>query len=112
MSNGYFCVGKYQISHLCLESYPCQHFVIGYPGIEKPIRIKGHEIYQLLKDDGCSSSHFDQYSTFLEALNSDIPTEKKEEMLNYIDSTFKPTIPCDINSSHKRLEKLKSKLLL
>jgi hypothetical protein len=110
----YHNVGKYKISNLCLESYPCQHFVYTDDG-EPPTRMRGDEIYYMLKKDGLSSSHFDKYFSHAECKYSittnRIPTvqelmemledwseqRKKEKELNNLKT----------NSASKRLEKLR-----
>ncbi len=59
--NSYYQVGEYQISHLCLQSMPCQHHVI-ING--KKSTLSGVTIYNMLKKDGLTHQHFNEYSNY------------------------------------------------
>lgn len=59
--NSYYQIGEYQISHLCLESMPCQHHVI-INGIKSTL--SGVTIYNMLKKDGLTHQHFNEYSNY------------------------------------------------
>lgn len=59
--NSYYQVGEYQISHLCLQSIPCNHYVI-ING--KKSTLSGVTIYNMLKKDGLSHQHFNEYSNY------------------------------------------------
>jgi hypothetical protein len=53
-------IGKYNISTMCLETFPCQHFVENTETGET-YRINGGEIFKMLRDDGLSDNHFNMY---------------------------------------------------
>ena len=59
----YFKVGKYYISHVCYESFPCQHHVVEEGYIE-PSMMSGLEIYEKLADEGEMHEHYDSYKSY------------------------------------------------
>lgn len=71
MEEGYRKIGKYEISDMCLESYPCQHYI----RLEnKTARLmSGADIYCLFKSEGLSDPHINQYAEFVR--QRDFPTE-------------------------------------
>ncbi len=62
--NSYRTVGKYQISNMCLQSYPCQHSII-HTETGETKQMYGSAIYTLLKEDGMSDAHFDRYAEYI-----------------------------------------------
>jgi hypothetical protein len=72
--NAYRTVGKYKISDLCLQSYPCQHYVTNTE-TGKSGRLFGDEIYCMLRDDGISDEHFDKYAEFIRKRDNPTPEE-------------------------------------
>ncbi len=52
-------VGKYKISGLCLESYPCQHYI--WTSDTKCELLYGTKILNLLEKEGISDEHFNKY---------------------------------------------------
>ncbi len=59
--DGYYKTGNYNISELCLETYPCKHYVMDCDGGNCRL-LKGDEIYRLLKKDGIQNDpHFKMY---------------------------------------------------
>jgi hypothetical protein len=62
--NSYRTVGKYQISNMCLQSYPCQHSIINTETGETK-KMYGSAIYTLLKEDKLSDAHFDEYAEYI-----------------------------------------------
>jgi esterase/lipase superfamily enzyme len=59
----YFKVGKYYISNICYESYPCQHHVIE-EGYLQPFNYSGLEIYKMLEEEGKTHEHFNSYKNY------------------------------------------------
>lgn len=59
-----YTVGKYEISSICLQTYPCKHRVTNTETNETRM-YSGDKIYTLLKNDGLSHKHFDQYAEFI-----------------------------------------------
>jgi hypothetical protein len=58
-----FIIGEYEISDLCIQLYPCQHYV-KHIKTGKTYRLYGDHICKLLKKDGLSHSHFDNYNNY------------------------------------------------
>jgi hypothetical protein len=61
----YYTVGIYRISCLCQQSYPCKHYVIKN-NYDNGSTMLGHDIYKMLKKEGLSHSHFDEYKKLVE----------------------------------------------
>lgn len=57
-------VGKYMISDICFETYPCQHYVTNINTGESS-RISGATIFCMLRDDKLSHPHFDKYREYI-----------------------------------------------
>ena len=68
-------IGKYEISDICLQSYPCQHYVKNIETGTAQLMF-GDNIYSMLKNDGLTYPHFDCYVEFIR--KRDNPT--KEEL--------------------------------
>ncbi len=56
--------GKYRISNICLQSYPCQHYVIDKESGEER-RLFGTDVLRLLDKENIQSSHFEIYRNML-----------------------------------------------
>ena len=66
-----YIVGNYKISHMCIESDPCQHDITDLrTGVEE--RLDGRTIFKLLKMDGQSDPHFKEYVEEKKPANIDI----------------------------------------
>ena len=53
---------KYEISQMCLQSYPCQHDVRDMEtGVTQTM--SGDTIYKMLKKEGLTDPHFEMYSS-------------------------------------------------
>lgn len=63
--NRTFEIGKYKVSEICLQTYPCKHYVEDTSTGHKCI-IFGHKFYTMLENDGLSHEHFDRYKEFIE----------------------------------------------
>ena len=63
--NRTFEIGKYKVSEICLETYPCQHYVEDTSTGHK-FRIFGHNFYTMLENEGLSHEHFNRYKEFIE----------------------------------------------
>ena len=66
--NTYYTVGKYKISHVCYQTYPCKH------NVEHIGLISGDKIHCMLKEEGLSHPHFD-YAEFIR--KRDYPTDEE-----------------------------------
>lgn len=57
----YWQIGDYKVSEMCMQSYPCQHTIVN---IQSNIHftLDGASFYRLLKKDGLSHPHFDEYA--------------------------------------------------
>lgn len=66
-------VGTIEISNMCLQSYPCKHFILFNNGEEKIM--SGDKIFTLLKENQLSDEHFCCYEEFIR--KRDFPTFKE-----------------------------------
>lgn len=74
----YYTIGKYKISHMCFLTHPCKHYVENTYTYEITLMC-GDEIYYMLKEEGLSNPHFNDYEEYVR--KRDNPTiEEKEEM--------------------------------
>ena len=109
-SNTFWCIGSHQISTLCLESYPCQHGTAS--GLET-----GDRIYQMLKSEGLSHPHFDQYEEHIRRREHPTEEEIVEMRLNrqrlaeseerYIKETAEIERVTNLFKASTRLERLR-----
>lgn len=86
--NGYDRVGKYYISKLCMETYPCQHFVYNqHPEIDPNVYccIDGVTICKMLKKNKLSHSHFNEYKYNIDCLNPFDDTNYDELFYRHLD---------------------------
>ena len=56
-------IGAYQVSVVCLQTYPCKHYVHFKNGGSK--LMLASDIYRMLQTDGISDKHFDEYAEFV-----------------------------------------------
>ena len=72
-------IGKYKISNICYETYPCQH-VVKYMDGTTELMCSG-DIYRLFKMEGLSDPHIDRYAEFVR--KQDFPTaEEKQQRID------------------------------
>lgn len=71
--NSFRQIGKYQISNLCLETYPCKHYMKLNNGDAK--LMSGGNIYRLFKSEGLSDPHIDKYAEWVR--QQDFPSPKE-----------------------------------
>lgn len=69
-------VGKYQMSNMCLQSYPCKH-IIKFETGEKTL-MSGDKIYRLFKSEGLSDNHIDVYAEWVRQNDFSNPEENKK----------------------------------
>jgi hypothetical protein len=69
--NQTFEIGKYKVSEMCLQSFPCQHHVEDTLNENKFI-IRGDKFYTMLENDGLSYEHFDRYKKFIEKCKNNV----------------------------------------
>ena len=63
MLNSFKKVGNYEISDICLESYPCKH-IIQFEDGRRQI-MSGDDIYRLFQMEGLTDPHIDKYAEFV-----------------------------------------------
>ena len=61
--NGFKKIGNYELSTICLKSYPCQHVVKLKNGDTRLMR--SDNIYRLFKSEGLSDPHIDMYAEWV-----------------------------------------------
>lgn len=66
-------VGNYELSTLCMESYPCQHYVKFKNGNTR--LFTSDIIYRIFKSEGLSDPHIDKYAEFVR--QHDFPTPEE-----------------------------------
>jgi hypothetical protein len=69
-------VGKYEISTICLQSYPCKHYIRFENG--ETMMMSGAKIYGLLNAEGLSDKHFDCYAEYIRRRDFPTPEEIKQ----------------------------------
>jgi hypothetical protein len=80
--NGFRKIGNYEISQICLQSYPCQHSIKFENGENK--RMYADNIYRLFKSEGLSDPHIDSYAEFVRQCDFPTPEEiqkRKDDQL-------------------------------
>lgn len=71
-------IGNFEISNICLLSYPCKHHVEDTrTGLTQ--LMNGPDIYNLIKQHGLTYDHFDRYSDIGDPKISFLPTCGKNE---------------------------------
>jgi len=70
-------VGKYEISDLCLLTYPCQHFVTNTETGEAS-RMSGDKIFCMLRDEKLSHPHFAPFAECVIKRDNPTPEEIAE----------------------------------
>ena len=112
----YTIIGNFEISDLCLQTYPCKHNVKNRITCESSL-MYGDEIFILLKNIGKSHKHFDDYAEFIR--KRDHPTlEEISEKEALIKTLYREQKERKIEKQEKitnqykassRLERLKAK---
>ena len=74
--NRFRTVGKYKISNICLQTYPCKHYITFENGETE--MMSGDEIYRLFKSEGLYDKHIDSYAEFVRQRDFPTPEEIKE----------------------------------
>jgi hypothetical protein len=70
-----FFVGDYEITNLCLKTYPCQHSV--RKNKNRWELLSGENIYIRLKTNGLKHEHFDKYEEFIRKRDDPVEQEKR-----------------------------------
>lgn len=73
--DGHRIVGKYEISNMCNKTYPCKHHIKNMETGEVQTYVLGDKIYEMLKADGISDPHFNEYKEFIR--KRDNPTQEE-----------------------------------
>lgn len=50
---------------MCLKTYPCKHYIRNCEDNSNFVTMSGPKIYHLLKKDGLSDKHFDEYANYV-----------------------------------------------
>jgi len=76
-----YSVGRFKISHTCLETYPCQHYVKDTELTNDNYKTMwGKDIFTMLKQHGLSLLHFDKYEEpIIEQDTEEIIAARKKE---------------------------------
>lgn len=69
-------IGKYEISNLCFQTYPCKH-TIKFENGETQL-LSGATIYCLFKSEGLSDTHIDSYAEWVRQRDFPSPEEIKK----------------------------------
>ncbi len=87
MEDKYYTVGKYKISLICLQSYPCKHYIMDTTVTpEKTILQGAVDIYLMLEKEGLSHEHFDYCKEVI--WKRDHPTDEEIDERNRMDQIF------------------------
>ena len=70
MDETFRTVGPYEVSNLCMQSFPCMHYVKMKNGETR--MLSGDDLYCMFRSEGLSDPHFDKYATFVRL--RDFPT--------------------------------------
>ena len=115
--NSFRIVGKYKIYNLCLQTYPCKHYIEFENGETK--LLTGDTIYRLFEKEGLVDDHFEDYKEYVR--RQDFPTMREriqriEETMQSMKSTqeqkerrAEEQVIVDRYKASSRLEKLKQK---
>ena len=72
-------IGRYTISSICLQSYPCKHAVYDKnTAITRTMR--GDDIYCMLQDENLSHEHFDTYKEYIRRHQNPTAEELAEDI--------------------------------
>jgi hypothetical protein len=85
--NRYEKIGKYEISEICLQSYPCQHYIKFNDGEIKTMR--ADNIYRLFKSEGLSYPHIDEYAEYVRQRDFPTPEEIKKRKDDFREASEK-----------------------
>lgn len=75
--NSFIKIGKYEISNICLETYPCKHY-IKFENGETEL-MSGDKIYRLFKSEGLTYHHIDSYAEWVRQHDFPSPEEIKKK---------------------------------
>jgi hypothetical protein len=76
--NSTFFVGDYEITYLCLQTFPCQHDIRKNNDDWK--RLNAEQIYYILKEEGLKCEHFDEMEEIIKFYTSpEYLARRKEE---------------------------------
>lgn len=70
--NTFRTIGQYEISDMCLQTFPCQHYVKKNNG--STTRMFGSDIYCMLLNEEIHDEHFDMYIQYIQ--KRDHPTQE------------------------------------
>ena len=73
-------IGKYKISTLCLQTYPCKHYVVDTEKGNDIGTLSGDRIFCMLRDEGISDPYFDEYAEFVRKRENPTPEELAERI--------------------------------
>lgn len=76
----YRLIGKYEVSRMCLTTYPCKHYV-RYPETGEEKLLTATKIYTMLQNDGITDLHFNYCKEIIRKKDNPTPEEisQKEE---------------------------------
>jgi hypothetical protein len=77
--NSFRVIGNYEISEMCLLSFPCQHNVRNKV-TDTTTRMTGDKIFTMLKTHGLNDSHFDCYEEYIRKRDNPTPEEIAEKL--------------------------------
>ena len=89
-------IGEFYISNLCLETYPCKHYIKLKNGETKLMR--GDDIYKLFHKNGIKDDHFDKYIEFIK--------NEKQRKIDFTESAKQ--IKKEMNEKQKQRDKEKA----
>lgn len=82
MLNDFRKIGKYEISNLCLQSFPCKHYIKLENG---NVTLKSSDqIYRLFKSEGLTDPHIDKYAEWVRKCDFPTPEEILEDKNNFL----------------------------
>ncbi len=81
--NEFRLIGKYWISELCLESYPCKHYVEVKNNTLKVI--DSPTIFKMLREENVYNKHFYKYKEYVRKIENPTPEEINESKLKQLE---------------------------
>jgi hypothetical protein len=73
----YRSIGNYYVSNICLETFPCQHY-IKTSLFGKETHMFGDDIYRMCKNCGITDKHFEQYKEYISEIDNRTPLKIEE----------------------------------
>ena len=118
----YRIIGDYEVSVMCLQTYPCKHY-IRKRGEEKFGIQLGDDIYWMLKEQGIHDNHFEEYADFArikyeptpeEIIQKQLEDEARQKRMEEQNAKWKReaderTKIVNASKASSRLEKLRAK---